>query len=403
MWARRAQQPFLADWRTWLVLGGRGAGKTRMGAEWIRGVALADPHQPGDSAGRIALVGQTYSDVRDVMVEGESGLLRIHPRMDRPAWRSSRRELQWPNGAIAQLFSASDPDSLRGNQFGAAWCDELTKWNHLEATWDMLQFALRLGTGPRQIVTTTPRPVKLLRRLLQDADTVISQAATWENRAHLAPAFLDYVASHYSGTRLGRQELEGEIIEEAENALWQRDRLEKCRRPLAPELKRIVIAVDPPASSGEKSASCGIIAAGKTSDGHGYVLADATIARATPERWATRVVELFGQLEADLVVVETNQGGEMVKTMLRTVDANIPVREARANRGKWVRAEPVALLYERGLVHHVGTFPELEDQMCNFGPDGMAEGNSPDRLDAMVWAMTELMLTQTGQPRVHVT
>lgn len=403
VWARLKQRPPLHDWRTWLILGGRGAGKTRTGAEWLKGIATGDPHYAGDAAGRIALVGQSYEDARDVMVEGESGLLSVHAKAERPVWLPSRRELVWENGTIAKVFSSSDPEGLRGSQFGAAWCDELCKWRAPEKTWDMLQFALRLGRSPRQVVTTTPKPMKLLKRLLTDPATIAVRSATRENRAHLAEGFLDYVTSVYGGTGLGRQELEGELLEASEDALWKRDAIEDARLVEAPELARIVIAVDPPASSGSKSnsAACGIVGVGLGGDGRAYVLADRTIEKASPARWAAQVVELYHLLEADVIVAETNQGGEMVSSVIHSTDPGVPVRAVHAHRGKWTRAEPVALLYERGLVHHVGSFPELEDQMCALGPDGKAEGVSPDRVDALVWAITELMLKRRAIPRVR--
>ena len=403
VWSRFKQRPPVTDWRTWLLLGGRGAGKTRTGAEWIKGIALADPHFAGDAAGRIALVGQSYDDARDVMVEGESGILAVHKRGDRPQWLSSRRELVWPNGVVGKVFSSADPDSLRGSQFGAAWCDELCKWNAPQKTWDMLQFGLRLGASPRQVVTTTPKPMALLNRLLNDPATIAVRSATQENNANLAKGFLQYVTGIYGGTRLGRQELDGEILEVSEDALWKRDALEAQRVAETPEMTRIVIAVDPPASSGSrsKSAACGIIAVGLGQDNKAYVLADKTIERATPNQWAMEVIELYHTLEADLIVAEVNQGGEMVSSVMHSTDASVPVRSVHANRGKWVRAEPVALLYERALVHHAGTFPELEDQMCRLGPDGKADGMSPDRVDALVWAITELKLIRRAEPRVR--
>ncbi len=403
VWARLKQRPPLDDWRTWLVLGGRGAGKTRTGAEWLKGLALGDPHFAGDAAGRIALVGQSYEDARDVMVEGESGLLAIHAKADRPDWISSRRELVWKNGTIAKVFSSADPDGLRGSQFGAAWCDELCKWHRPEKTWDMLQFALRLGASPRQVVTTTPKPMRLLKRLLADPATITVRSATLENVVNLGDGFYDYVDGIYGGTRLGRQELEGEIVEENEHALWGRDLLEQCRVNENPELKRIIIAVDPPAGStnGRQSAACGIVAVGEGADRKAYVLADKTLQKATPNQWAGEIVSLYHMLEADLIVAEVNQGGEMVRSVLHSTDPSVPVRAVHASRGKWMRAEPVALLYERGLVHHAGTFPDLEDQMCAIGPDGIADGVSPDRVDALVWAITELMLARRARPRVR--
>jgi len=401
LWARLKQRPPLCDWRTWLILGGRGAGKTRTGAEWLKGVALADSHYPGSSGGRVALVGTSYDDMRDVMVEGESGLLAIHAKSERPQWISSRKELIWQNGTIGKLYSAANPEGLRGNQFGAVWCDEICKWSNLDETWDMLQFCLRLGHSPRQVVTTTPKPLKLLKKLMKDPTTITVRSTTAENSSNLADGFLEYVEEIYAGTRLGRQELNGEIIEQNEHALWRREQIEASRLQSAPELNRIVIAVDPPASSGSKSAACGIIAAGMTKDGRCCVVEDKTLQKATPDKWAAQAVALYHLLEADVIVVEVNQGGDMVKTVIHTIDPKVPVRAVHASRGKWIRAEPVALLYERQRVLHVGKFAELEDQMCAFTPDGMAEGVSPDRVDALVWAITELALSKRFEPRVR--
>lgn len=401
LWARLKQRPPLCDWRTWLVLGGRGAGKTRTGAEWLKGVAMADPHYPGSSGGRIALVGTSYDDMRDVMVEGESGLLAIHKKSERPQWVASRKELIWSNGTIGKLFSSINPEGLRGSQFGAVWCDEICKWQNLQQTWDMLQFCLRLGKNPRQVVTTTPKPLTLLKKLIKDPTTITVRSTTSENASNLADGFLDYVEGIYSGTRLGRQELEGEIIENNEYALWSREQIEASRLDKPVQINRIVIAVDPPAGSSSKSASCGIIAAAILPDGRCCVLEDRTISKATPDRWAAEVVALYQLLEADLIVAEVNQGGDMVKTVIHTVDPTVPVRSVHASRGKWIRAEPVALLYERGRVFHAGKFAELEDQMCAFTPDGIADGVSPDRVDALVWAITELALTKRSEPRVR--
>ncbi|MEM7214850.1 MAG: terminase family protein [Pseudomonadota bacterium] len=401
LWARLKQRPPLNNWRTWLVLGGRGAGKTRTGAEWLKGVALGDPHYPGSSGGRVALVGTNYDDIRDVMIEGESGLLAVSHKSERPQWLVSKRELVWPNGTIGKLFSSADPEGLRGSQFGAVWLDEVVKWHKLEQTWDMLQFCLRIGKYPRQVVTTTPKPLKLLQRILDDPMTVAVRSTTRENMHNLSGSFLDYVEGIYAGTSLGRQELDGEIIADNEHGLWSRAMIEAGREDEAPAMGRIVIAVDPPAGSGEKSACCGIIAAGKADDDTCHVLADRTLASAKPHEWAGAVVRLYHMLEADLVVAEANQGGEMVRSVLHTEDKSIPVRTVHARRSKWLRAEPVAMLYEQGRVRHAGRFPELEDQMCAIGVDGLANGVSPDRVDALVWAISELALQTRGQPRVR--
>ena len=397
--ARPDQTPPGGDWLTWLLLGGRGAGKTRAGAEWVRAIATAEP-QP---AGPIALVGETFADAREVMIEGVSGLLAIHPSWNRPEWQRTRRRLVWPNGTVAQAFSAEDPESLRGPQFSAAWADELAKWRYPDACWDMLQFGLRLGAHPRQVVTTTPRPIPLLKRLIAgeaDGTTVVSRATTGDNAMNLAPGFLSRVVARYHGTRLGRQELLGEMIEERADALWQCAPIEAARVAAAPhELARIVVAVDPPAS--KRSGRCGIVAAGLGKDGFGYVLADASLSEVRPAEWAAVAIALYRRLKADALVAEVNQGGDMVAAVMREVDTGVPVKAVRATRGKWLRAEPVAALYSQGRVRHVGALPELEDEMCDFGIDGLSAGRSPDRLDALVWALTALMLSEAGEPKVR--
>jgi len=405
IWARDDQLPPETaqgggQWTTWLLLGGRGSGKTRAGAEWVRGVALGRAPFAGRPAGRIALVADTLDDARAVMVEGVSGLMSIHPPQERPRFHASKNELEWPNGARARLFSASDPDSLRGPQFDAAWCDELAKWPRADRAWDMLQFGLRLGDRPRQVVTTTPRPVPLIRRLIADPKTAVTRAATSANAANLAPAFLDAVVGRYQGTRLGRQELDGEIIEDRPDSLWRRDAIEGARISSPPPLSRIVVAVDPPVTSGERADACGIIAAGRGEDGRAYVLADATVQGARPTVWAGAVARLYDSLEADCIVAEVNQGGELVSDLLAQVAPQAAIRKMRAGRGKYARAEPVAALYERGLVAHAGSFPGLEDEMCSFGPDGL-EAGSPDRVDALVWALSDLMLGTAKPPRLR--
>lgn len=407
LWARDDQLPPAAapdgrPWTTWLVLGGRGAGKTRAGAEWVRGLALGRPPFADRPVGRIALVAETMTDVREVMVEGISGLLAIHGDDGRPQWEPSRRRLAWPNGAVAQGFSAEDPESLRGPQFGAAWCDELGKWKRADAAFDMLQFGLRLGDHPRQMITTTPRPTALLKRLVADPSTAVTRASTAENAFHLAPGFLSRVLGRYGGTRLGRQELDGEIIEDRADALWSRGALETLREEAAPALARIVVAVDPPASSRAGADACGLVAAGVDGAGVVHVLADETEQGLRPAQWAAKAVALYKRFSADAVVAEVNQGGEMVRAVLAEVDPAVPVIQVRATRGKYLRAEPVAALYEQRRVRHADAFPALEDEMCDFGPDGLTSGRSPDRLDALVWAVTALALgPREAAPRVR--
>lgn len=389
-------------WTTWLMLGGRGAGKTRLGAEWVR--ALVNGHTPyaESKSLSIALVGETEHDVREVMIEGPSGLMANVPRAERPTYVPSRRRLEWTNGAVAYAFSAEDPEQLRGPQFDAAWCDELAKWHYADATFDMLQFGLRLGKRPRQLVTTTPRPIKLIHRLVGDPRTAITHAATQANARYLSPVFMAEVLARYQGTRLGRQEIDGEIIEERTDTLWTRALIEAARVSEAPSLKRIVVGVDPPASAQEGADICGIVAAGLSEDNIVYVLADDSAGPLSPHQWATKVVALYHRLQANSVVAEVNQGGDMVTAVIKQIDAQVPVRQVRATRGKYTRAEPVAALYAQGKVRHVGApLRALEDQMCDFGLDGLSDGRSPDRLDALVWAVTWLTGWGWGGPRIR--
>lgn len=389
-------------WTTWLMLGGRGAGKTRLGAEWVRAAVHGTPPYAGQRCLNVALVGETGHDVREVMIEGPAGILRVSPRHERPQWTPTRRRLEWPNGAVALAFSAEDPEQLRGPQFDAAWCDELAKWRHVDATFDMLQFGLRMGDRPRQLVTTTPRPIALIKRLLADPRTAVTRASTHANAAFLSPAFLDEVLARYAGTRLGRQEIDGEIIEDRTDALWTRAMIEAARVPKAPPLLRLVIGVDPPGSARPGSNACGIVAAGIADNGTIYVLADATVHQFAPHGWASAVVALFNRLRADLVVAEGNQGGDMVRAVLQQIDPAMPVHTVHATRGKWLRAEPVAMRYQQSEVKHVDPPLEaLEDQMCDFGINGLSSGGSPDRLDALVWAVTDLMRHGIG-PRITV-
>ncbi len=391
--SRPEQQPPSGDWRTWLLIGGRGSGKTRAGAEWVHGLARRT------SGLRIALVAETFADAREVMIDGQSGIMRIAGR-ERPVFEISRRRLVWPNGSSAYLFSSEDPESLRGPQFHAAWCDELAKWKHAEATFDMLQFGLRLGDDPRQLVTTTPRPLPLLKRLMTDPGTALTRIATLSNAGNLAPGFIAALEARYGGTRLGRQELDGELIEDREDAFWRRDAISVASLGEIGPLTRIVVGVDPPVGHGATSC-CGIVVAGIDGKGRAVVLADASVEAATPAGWAIAVARAYRRFEADRVVAEINQGGDMVVSTLRGIDENLPITTVRAARGKVARAEPVAALYEQGRVTHAGRFSALEDQMCDFGPDGLSSGRSPDRLDALVWALTALMLEGHGEPRVR--
>lgn len=406
LWAREDQLPpaaMKADeaWRVWLILGGRGAGKTRAGAEWVRAKAFGRTRHDVGAAQRIALVGETIGDVRRVMIEGDSGLLGVHTSHERPLFEPSKGQLTWASGTIAQVFSAEDPDSLRGPQFDAAWCDEVAKWRHPERTWNMLQLALRLGAQPQMVATTTPRATAFLKKLIADPGTVVTRAATADNADNLAPTFVSEMARRYGGTLLGRQELGGEIVEDTAGALWRRDWIDAHRVAAAPELVRVVVAVDPPVTATAASDACGIVVAGCGVDGRAYVLADRTLQGREPQAWARAAIAAYRDFLADRVVAEVNQGGDLVVSVLRQVDDSVAVRKVRATRGKWLRAEPVAALYAEGRVAHVGMFEKLEDQMCVFGADGLAKGRSPDRLDALVWALTDLMIDADARPAVR--
>lgn len=402
VFARARQYPLLCPpGRSWLVLGGRGAGKTRLGAEWIDALVRGLPPFAHRKYGRLALIGETLADVREVMIDGLSGIA-ARARQARPRYEPSRRRLVWPGGATAQIFSSEDPESLRGPQFDAAWCDEAGKWRHAEACFDMLQFGLRVGPAPKQLITTTPRPTPLLRRLLADPAVTVTRMKTVDNQAHLAAGFIDWLRTRYGGTRLGRQEMDGEMIADREDALWSRQMVERTAGGRADETPgRIVVAVDPPASARRTSDACGIVVAGAVGDGRALVMADATMRRARPTAWAQKAVALYHRYAADSIVVEVNQGGDMVSTVIHGVDASVAVKPVRATRGKWLRAEPVAALYEQGRVAHARRFPELEDEMCDFGPGGLSDGRSPDRLDALVWALTELLLGPHATPRIR--
>ena len=378
--ARPNQLPPVGDWQTWVFLAGRGTGKTRGGAEWVR-------EQVEAGGRRGALVGPTAADVRDVMIEGPSGILACATPENYPRYEPSRRRVTWPNGALAFCYSAEEPRRLRGPQHDFAWADELATWQYADA-WDQLCFGLRLGADPRCAVTTTPRPVRLLLELLADPGTVTTKGNTYENEANLAPQFVRRIISRYEGTRLGRQEIHAEILTDNPAALWQRDQIEATRVTQAPDLARVVVAVDPAAGDGENAAETGIVVAALGKDGHGYVLADVTT-RGTPLHWARQAVAAYGLHKADRLVAETNNGGLMVEQTVRTVAPSIAYRGVHASRGKQARAEPVAALYEQSKVHHVGTFADLEDQLCNWTPQ---IEESPDRLDALVWALTELMI-----------
>lgn len=406
--ALRGQYPQHREPPVWLVIGGRGAGKTRLGAEWVNALARGLAPFARRRHGQIALVGETLADVREVMIDGPSGIRTI-ARGARPRYEPTRRRLLWASGAVAQVFSSEDPESLRGPQFEAAWLDELAKWKNIDACWDMLQFGMRLGPAPRQLITTTPRPRPLLKRLMADPAVAVTRLSTGDNAQNLSPGFIAALRRRYDGTPLGRQELDGEMIEERQGALWKRATIENAVADFAGvdrgTIGRIVVAVDPPAGSGEgpgrASDACGIVAAGLLPDGRVVVLEDATVEAAAPRDWALRAVALYRRLQADRIVAEVNQGGDMVAAVIRTVDPAAPVKPVRATRGKWLRAEPVAALYEQGRVVHAGRFPALEDEMCDFGADGLSGGRSPDRVDALVWAVTVLTDAVRAAPRIR--
>lgn len=388
IWAREKQLAPPGNWRVWLILAGRGFGKTRSGAEWIRQKVI------NNEAGRIALIGATAADVRDTMVEGESGLLRIFPPGERPRYEPSKRRITFKNGAKATTYSADEPDRLRGPNHDCAWTDEIAAWRYPEA-WDQLIFGLRIGDDPRVVATTTPRPTRLIRNLVEREDVVVTRGSTYENQMNLAPTFLEEVKARYEGTRLGRQELYAEILDDVEGALWTREMIEQSRVNNLPDLTRIVIGVDPAITSRESSAETGIVAVGVDANGTGYVLDDRSL-KGSPVEWANAAIALYHRSSADRIVVEANQGGDMVRHTLQTVESQIPIKTVHATRGKRTRAEPISALYEQGKVKHVGAFPVLEDQMCSWTP----ESDSPDRLDALVWGLTELMIGSKTPPAV---
>jgi phage terminase large subunit-like protein len=373
--ARPNQLPPPGNWRTWLIQAGRGFGKTRIGAEWTRASARDFP--------LVNIIGATADDARDIMIEGESGILACCPDAERPEYLPSKRRLEWPNGARSLIFTADEPERLRGKQHMRLWADEVAAWRHPEA-WDQAMLGLRLGSNPQAVATTTPRPTKLIRDLIADPSTVVTRGSTYDNRANLAPQFLDQIVKRYEGTRLGRQELGGELLLDVPGALWTLTMFDERRA--APDLKRVVVAIDPAASSNEESDETGIVVAGAGVDGDWYVLADRS-GIFTPNEWAKRAIAAYDEFAADRIVAEVNNGGEMVGATLKTVRKAIPYTAVHASRGKAIRAEPIASLYTDRRVWHTRPFDTLEDQLVNWTPDA---GKSPDRLDALVWALTEL-------------
>lgn len=395
-WARQSQlipgptsNPRTKDgrWSYWLLDAGRGFGKTRTGAETVRKWVKSFRY--------VNLIGATADDARDIMVDGESGILAICPKDERPVYKASARRLSWPNGASSLIFTADEPERLRGKQHMKLWGDELGAWRYAES-WDQATFGLRLGKAPQAVLTTTPRPTKLMRELINDPNTIVTRGTTYDNQANLAPMFFSKIIKKYEGTRLGRQELHAELLDDNPNSLWTRGNIDQHRVSSlqVPVLRRIVVAIDPAVTSEESSDDTGIIVAGVAEglDGrdHFFVLDDVSMSD-KPDKWAARAVAVFAVRCADRIVGEVNNGGDLVETVLRTVDPNIPYSSVHASRGKAKRAEPVAALYEQGRVHHVGSFAKLEDQMCDFNPLLGDDQPSPDRMDAMVWAITELM------------
>ncbi|MCA0369490.1 MAG: terminase family protein [Proteobacteria bacterium] len=389
--ARANQLPPLGDWRVWLILAGRGFGKTRTGAETIRAWISSK------TARRIALVGHHHMDAKRVMVEGESGLLSTYPDHERPTFVSTQGILKWKNGARAQLFSALRPDDLRGPQFDAAWVDELAKFPDPESLWDQLMFTLRKGEAPRVIVTTTPRPCPFLKKLMarEGQDVVITRGTTFDNAPNLATSFVEAIEARYGHTRLGAQELYGEMVEDIKDALWTPKMLDGARQEATPPLVRLVIAIDPAVTSHAKSDETGLIVAGKDAKGCAYILADHS-GRMTPAQWSQKSVALYHQHQADSIIAEVNQGGDLVSHMIKSLDPLVPFRAVRATRSKLTRAEPIAALYAQGRVKHVGRdLKRLEAQLTSYTPGC----SSPDRMDALVWALTELLLNAHGTPK----
>jgi len=408
-WARPNQLAPEGDWNTWFIQAGRGFGKTRAGVEWVR-------EQVKQGHKRIAAVAATNSDIERVMVKGESGFLNVCWKGDKthkgkemgyPEWSPTKRSLTWANGAKVEFYSAEEPERLRGPQFSAAWCDELAAWNKDIDTWDMLQFTLRLGKHPKVCVTTTPKPTKLVRKLVKDQTTHITTGSTFDNAANLADTYLKAVKDQYEGTRLGRQELYAEVMEEAEGALWTTEMLDKAQidRKDIPQLNRIVVSLDPATTANKESDMTGIIVAGVDVNGKGYVLGDYTD-RLSPQGWASKAIELYHHYQADRIVAERNQGGDMVRRTIEVEDETVPIKLVHASRGKFARAEPISALYERGLVYHVRNpedgynLNELETQQRTWEPLGSI--GSPDRLDALVWALTDLMLGSYQKPQLQL-
>lgn len=395
--ARSNQKIPEGAWQTWLILAGRGFGKTRTGAETIRQWAVSGVYR------RIALVASSIQEVRSVMIEGESGLLAVHPRHERPQYQPSKRRLIWPNGAVATFYGGETYEQLRGPQFDAVWVDELAKFRAHEALWQQLQLCLRLGENPRAIITTTPRTLAFLQRLIQDPTVHVTRGTTFENAQNLSPTYLAQMQRQYHNTRLGAQELYAEILTETQGALWQRRMLQYQEAPFDEvgqyNLERIVIAIDPATTHHDKSDETGIIVVGLDAQKRAYVLEDMS-GRWSPNDWGQRVAEAYWRYRADRVVAEVNKGGDLVERVLKAVDPAISYKAVRATRGKYTRAEPIAALYEQGRVFHHRPFSDLETQMCDYVPN--ITHKSPDRMDALVWGLTELMLVAESRPMLKV-
>jgi phage terminase large subunit-like protein len=396
--ARESQLPPAGDWTVWSLCSGRGSGKTWTGANWVK-----ERIESGVSR-RMALIARTPADVRDTMVQGESGILAISRPDFMPEYQPGSRRVSWPNGAFALCFSSFQPELLRGPQFDSAWCDEVSAWEYALETWDNLMLALRLGDDPRCVATFTPKPTAIVRRLLSDSNVAVTRGTTFDNRANLAPEFFDRIVAMYEGTTRGRQEIYGELLEEAEGALWQRNWIEDHRvgKDTIPDLVRTVVAIDPAVTSDAGSDETGIVVVGMgfpegqgKSRPHYYVLADLS-GRYTPERWAHVAAGAFEEHKGDRIIGEANNGGDMIEATLRAVNIQLPYKKVWASKGKAARAEPVAALYQQGQVHHVGVYPALEDQMVTWEP--LSGTRSPDRIDALVWAISEMMARGSGLP-----
>jgi len=387
VWARPKQLPPPGEWLTWMILTGRGWGKTRTASEWVIDNARK-------KAKHIALIGQTVADVRDTMIKvGISSIQKISHPAFMPKYTPSKRILEWPNGVTATTYSGDKPDQVRGPSHDIVWIDELAKFQYPKQIWDNLMFGLREGEDMRILITTTPRPIKIIKDIKAMESTITVRGSTYENKDNLPKKYFDYVIAPYVGTRLGKQEIEGKILDDNPDALWTRKIIDDNRRNKFPELVRVVIAVDPEATANEKSSETGIIAIGLSADGHGWLLGDDSL-RASPDEWGNAVVTAYHKYNADRIIGEVNNGGDMIEYVIKTVDPNVSYKSVRASRGKYIRAEPVAALYEQGKIHHIGNFPDLEDQLCEWMPGE----KSPDRLDALVWGVTELMLDEVGDP-----